>query len=107
MKTNQLATESLRGAGGMGMNEQGCRTCRHIMPTGRPCQSPAMRESVYCYFHAHLHGPSHRMPQPRIPLKLPPTDSPRAIRESVCIIGNLLLARKINPSEAGRILYGI
>jgi hypothetical protein len=47
------------------------------------------------------------MPQPKIPLQLPPIDSPHAIRESVYIISNLLIARKIRPSEAGRILYGI
>ncbi len=91
----------------MGTTKSGCRTCRHMMPTGRPCQSPAMRESAYCYFHAHLHGPTHRMTQPRIPLDPPPLDSPKAVRDSVGIISNLLIARKINPSQAGRILYGI
>jgi hypothetical protein len=30
------------------------KTCRHIMPTGRTCKSPAMRGSAYCYYH---HGP--------------------------------------------------
>lgn len=47
------------------------------------------------------------MPQPKIPLELPPLDSPHAIRQSVAIISNLLMARKISPSEAGRIMYGI
>lgn len=91
----------------MPVKKLGCRTCRHIMPTGCPCQSPAKRESAYCYFHARLHGPSQRVPQPQIALELPPIDSPRAIRESVSIICNLLLARKIHPRQAGRILYGL
>jgi hypothetical protein len=27
------------------------KTCRHIMPNGRTCKSPAMRGSAYCYYH--------------------------------------------------------
>ena len=27
------------------------KTCRHLMPNGRSCKSPAMRGSAYCYYH--------------------------------------------------------
>jgi hypothetical protein len=46
-------------------------TCRHIMPSGRNCQSPAMRGSAFCYHHGRRipprgKGPSagHRVPMP-------------------------------------------
>lgn len=26
-------------------------TCRHVMPSGLSCQSPALRGSAFCYFH--------------------------------------------------------
>ena len=29
--------------------------CRHIMPNGVRCQSPALRGTAYCYFHTRLH----------------------------------------------------
>ncbi|HEY1160695.1 MAG TPA: hypothetical protein VGE83_08705 [Terracidiphilus sp.] len=32
--------------------------CRHIMPSGLHCQSPAMRGSAYCYFHARPQRPA-------------------------------------------------
>lgn len=91
----------------MATKKLGCRTCRHILTTGRTCKSPAMRESVYCYYHAHLHGPSHRMPPPRMSVKLPPLDSPQVIRENLAKVCNLMLARKISTREAGQALYAI
>lgn len=29
--------------------------CRHVMPSGNRCQSPALRGTPYCYFHTNLH----------------------------------------------------
>ncbi|MFZ0304185.1 MAG: hypothetical protein WAL75_15950 [Terracidiphilus sp.] len=81
--------------------------CHHVMPSGLHCQSPAMRESVYCYFHAHLHGSSRRMPQPRISIELPPLVSTEAIIQSLANVSNLMLARKIGTREAGQALYAI
>lgn len=83
------------------------RNCRHIMPTGANCQSPAMRDSAYCYYHARLH--SH-YPRPRKPKNLPKLenlDSRRAIQVAITEVLNGLLARKIDPRQAGRALYGI
>lgn len=28
--------------------------CRHIMPTGRKCQSPVLRDEYFCYCHVRL-----------------------------------------------------
>ena len=30
------------------------KTCRHIMPNGLQCKSPALRDRSYCYFHQNL-----------------------------------------------------
>ena len=83
------------------------RTCRHLMSNGRNCHSPAMRTSAYCYYHARLHKAKHRPHQSGNPFQLPPLDSPGAILESLHQVMNLLLARKIDPPCAGRLLYGI
>ncbi len=76
------------------------------MPTGRSCQSPAMRESAYCYFHARR-GLASRSNRARNQLKLPVLDSPQAIRTSVAEVANGILAGTIDARRAGRILYGI
>ena len=33
--------------------------CRHVMPSGLHCQSPAMRGSGFCYLHARPQRPTH------------------------------------------------
>jgi len=88
----------------MGHDETRIRTCMHIMPTGRACQSPAMRESAYCYFHI----PARRHFRAAVTaFKLPILDSPRAIQLAVCEVSNLLLSNKIDVKKAGRLLYAI
>ncbi len=46
--------------------------CRHIMPNGAKCQSPALRDKPYCYFHTRLHrftaGPIGVMESLRLPV---------------------------------------
>jgi hypothetical protein len=74
------------------------------MPTGRTCQSPAMRTSAYCYYHARLQRRTH---VPRKQLQLPALDSPSAIRNGVTQVLNHMLAGKIDPRGAGRALHGI
>ena len=83
------------------------RNCRHIMPTGSTCQSPAMLNSAYCYHHARLH---RHYPPPQKPRNFPQLqalDSRRAIQVAITEVLNGLLSRKIDPRQAGRALYGI
>jgi hypothetical protein len=77
------------------------------MSTGVHCKSPAMRQSVYCYFHDRLHRGFHAAQPARKPIKLPRLDSPDAIVAGLTSVMNGILARKIDPRQAGRILYGI
>ncbi|MFP5275558.1 MAG: hypothetical protein ACLGPM_00465 [Acidobacteriota bacterium] len=41
------------------------KTCRHLMPTGRNCNSPAMRGSPYCYFHGPQKASRRASPKPK------------------------------------------
>lgn len=82
-------------------------TCRHLMPTGRNCQSPAMKTSAYCYYHARLHNRTGGAPRRKNTPQLPVLDSREAICEGLHTVMNLLVAGKIDPRKAGRILYGI
>ncbi len=56
-----------------------CKICRHLMPTGRKCKAPAMRNSAYCRHHRldkSTRRFSHRsISPPRSNLSLMPTPS--------------------------------
>ena len=80
------------------------KTCRHLMPTGRTCQSPAVRGSAYCYFHG---------PQKRATRTARPTESEieiQAISEpsDIPLVGNQILqamaAKRISSSRASVML---
>ena len=80
--------------------------CRHIMPNGAKCHSPAMRGMAYCYFHT----PGRRSAQDRVqkkPLKLPALDDRTAIQIAVTQVLNAIGSSKINRRAAGQLLYGL
>lgn len=82
--------------------------CRHILPTGAKCHSPAMRGMAYCYFHtpgrrsAQALGRAHKKP-----LKLPALDDRAAIQIAVTQVLNAIASSKINRRTAGQLLYGL
>jgi len=80
------------------------KTCRHLMPNGRTCKSPAMRGSAYCYFHG---------PQKRTTRAGRPTESEieiQAISEpsDIPLVGNQILqamaAKRISSSRGAVML---
>jgi hypothetical protein len=82
-------------------------TCRHIMPMGRVCQSPAMRESAYCYFHARLHRYPYRRTPSKKEFKLPPLDSRKAIQTANGDVLNAMLAGRIDARRTTHMLHGL
>lgn len=82
--------------------------CRHIMPNGAKCHSPAMRAMAYCYFHTpgrrSAQGQGHAQKKP---LKLPALDDRAAIQIAVTQVLNAIGSSKINRRTAGQLLYGL
>ena len=83
------------------------RNCRHRMPTGATCHSPAMRESAWCYYHARLHQPQNRRGPAKSPVKLPVLDSKHALQTGLTDILNAMASGQLDPRRGGRILYGM
>jgi len=83
------------------------RNCRHVMPTGATCQSPAMRQSAYCYFHGRLHRNPGRAHASRMPIRVPDLNSEKAIQASLTQVLNGLMDGSIEPRRAGRFLFGL
>ena len=78
--------------------------CRHIMPSGLPCQSPAMRGSSFCYFHARPQRPARpREVRIAIPDRLDSKGTQAIIHRTL----QALAAGHIGARRAAVLLYGI
>lgn len=80
--------------------------CRHILPTGRKCHSPALRGKSYCYHHTKLHFRRWGSRQPRM-LKTLALDDPRSLRTAVVEALTALHSPLTDPKKAAVILYGL
>ena len=82
--------------------------CRHIMPNGVRCCSPALRGMPYCYFHTRLHRPAAEQGSARKKsLKLPVLEDRSAIQVALAQVLNALGSSKLDPRRAGLFLYGL
>jgi hypothetical protein len=80
--------------------------CRHIMPSGRKCHSPALRGKPFCFYHAKLHfrTPSNRGPRM---LKTIQVDDPHSLQAAVAETLTSLRSPLTDPYRAGVMLYGL
>ena len=78
--------------------------CRHLMPSGLHCKSPAMCGSAYCYFHARPQRPV-RPREARIEMaaRLDSKGSAEMIHQTI----EALAAGHISARRAAVLLYGI
>jgi hypothetical protein len=85
-----------------------CKPCRHIMPTGRNCQSPAMRGSAYCYFH---HGPQksarRKSKSMDATLELEPISDPAGVSLNADHILRALASNQISSGKAAILFQGL
>lgn len=82
--------------------------CRHIMPSGARCHSPAMREMPYCYFHSRL----RKATEPKskfddLNLKLPPLEDLRSVQIALTQILSALCTSQLDPRHARLLLRGL
>jgi hypothetical protein len=84
------------------------KECRRIKANGIKCQSPAMRGSPFCYFHARVrvYVPA-RKPSGGEPLELPPLDNSAEIHAALHAVLEGLASSRVKPSAAGKLLYGL
>ena len=93
--------------------------CRHIMPNGARCHSPALRGLDFCYYHTRLHRLA-RPVQPKAkpadvqpsaeafdPVKLPFLEDRSAIQVALSQILDALSTGKLQPKQASILLYGL
>ena len=83
--------------------------CRHIMPNGARCHSPALREKAYCYYHFRFHDLSKpaKSAAGKKSLKLPFIEDRSSILAAVSQIIDALGTGKIEIKQAQSFLYAL
>ncbi len=88
--------------------------CRHIMPNGARCHSPALHDMNFCYFHNRIQAiakpsraKSHSAKAGDEPFKYPILEDRTAIQVALSQIINDLSSSKLDPRRAGILLYAV
>ncbi len=79
--------------------------CRHIMPSGKKCHSPALQNQVYCYYHKNLHR--YNRPAASDNLTLFEVEDNRGIQIALTQVLTALNSPHLDTRRAGLMLYGL
>jgi hypothetical protein len=89
--------------------------CRHIFTSGKKCQSPALKEQNFCYFHNSNRkrpAPKDQAYEPYIAPQdtthhLTPLEDADAIQLALSDVVLALAANRIDPRRARILIYGL
>lgn len=81
--------------------------CRHIMPSGSKCHSPALTGKPYCYYHANLHRRSGAAGRTTTKLPVPQIEDARGIQLTLQQVLAAVESPFIHPRAIGHTLYGL
>ena len=84
--------------------------CRHTLPEGHRCGSPALRGEKFCYYHhttrKPVADPQQRQAR-RNSFQLPTPSSRAAIQDSLGRVLTRIASNDIDPRRAGLLLYAL
>jgi hypothetical protein len=81
--------------------------CRHVMPTGRRCQSPALRGMCYCYYHQKLQKARNASKYANKRLKLASIEDPKGVQTAIVQVCEALGKARIDSGQARVLMYGM
>ena len=81
--------------------------CRHIKTNGRRCQSPALSESAYCYFHSRVHTMAKAKSTIWDNINLPVLEDSASIQVAISQIVGGLLSSRLDARRTGLLLYAL
>jgi len=81
--------------------------CRHIKTNGQRCQSPALRGSAYCYFHARTHTMAKAKSSVWDDIKLPMLEDSASIQVAISQITDAFLSSRLDARHTGLLLYSL
>ena len=83
------------------------KSCRHIMPKGRTCKSPAMRGSAYCYYHGPQKSPRRTTRPAEEELQFEPVQDPASVSLIADRILRAMAANRISKGRAAVMFQGL
>lgn len=84
--------------------------CRHIMPNGLLCKSPALRDRSYCYFHQNLHvtlRASREKKKEDSTIQFASIEDAAGIQIALTQVVDALAASRIDRRQGGTLIYGL
>jgi hypothetical protein len=81
--------------------------CRHIMPSGKRCHSPALRDKAYCYYHFKLHRIANPTSGEANQIGVSTIEDARGIQIALTQVLGALNSPYMDTRRAGLILYGL
>lgn len=81
--------------------------CRHIMPSGKKCHSPALRDKAFCYYHTNLHRLSDPGSREAKELPVPAIEDASGIQIALTQVLGALNSPFMDTRRAGLLLYGL
>jgi hypothetical protein len=82
-------------------------TCRHVMPSGLSCQSPAIRGSAFCYFHGRRIPSQAKSPSTEHRVEIPSTLDQNGIPHALNSVLQGLAGGRVSPRRASILLMGL
>ncbi|MBB5056656.1 hypothetical protein HDF16_001341 [Granulicella aggregans] len=86
--------------------------CRHIKSNGRRCESPALREKSWCFYHERLHT-RHRYIReakatlPDTSLRIPSLEDPESIQIGLSLVVEALATGRLDDKRASVLIRGL
>jgi len=80
--------------------------CRHIMPSGKTCESPAMRGASFCYFHGRPQRPARVRRPVENPFPVALVFDEETAQQAFNEIVQALAANHISNRRAALLIYG-
>ena len=90
--------------------EEVIELCGHVKANGACCDSPALKDESYCFFHKAARERTKRMRRAarlKLPFQLPLLEDQESIQLAIGDTLNALLAGQIDHKTAGLLLYGL
>ena len=81
--------------------------CRHVMPAGRRCHSPALRNMAYCFNHQKLHKALNRSKHSHNRVEIASIETPEGVRLAITQVCNALGKARIDEKRAGVMMHGL
>jgi hypothetical protein len=83
--------------------------CRHIKASGNKCESPALKDKAYCYYHHRAYARSHRAVDPHgaSRLEIPLLEDRSAVQMALSEVVEALAGHRIDLKRAGLMIYAL